>query len=130
MTEQDVKAARRELDGQCCQDCGLTAAEYYALRRRKLEVHRLVPDSPYTVEGTITLCKRCHKKRHVKPKPGATLVFMVTPEVRLALVMAIYSRGFRRGTERERRSAFVNELIDHYLADELHDLAPPPESPS
>lgn len=63
MTETEVKNAVRCRDGYRCVECGMTQAQHLADRGRQLEVHRVVPDAPYTVEGTVTLCKPCHAKK-------------------------------------------------------------------
>lgn len=64
MTELEIKAAVRERDGYRCTDCGMTSDEHYARYGRELEVHRLIPGSPYTIEGSVTRCKPCHGKAH------------------------------------------------------------------
>lgn len=68
MTEQKVKDAVRARDGYRCVECGMTQRQHLAERGRQLEVHRLVPGAPYSVEGTVTLCKPCHAKK--KPRSG------------------------------------------------------------
>lgn len=56
--ELELKDAVRARDGHKCVDCGATAG------LRQLDVHRLVPGSLYTIDGTVTVCRSCHKKRH------------------------------------------------------------------
>lgn len=64
MNVASIKAAVRERDGYKCTECGMSHVEHVTLYGRALEVHRLAPGSPYTVEGSVTLCKTCHG-----PKP-------------------------------------------------------------
>ncbi len=58
-----LKADIRRRDGFRCTKCGMTNAEHLATRGKQLEVHRLIPNSPYTAEGCVTLCKRCHSQQ-------------------------------------------------------------------
>jgi hypothetical protein len=65
MSDLDVKAVVRHRDGYRCVECGMTAQEHVRVYGTTLEVHRLKPGWPYTVEGCVTLCRECHKR-----KPG------------------------------------------------------------
>ncbi len=65
MTELEIKATVRERDGDACVDCGTTGRTNMANVGMILDVHRLVPGSPYTIDGCVTVCKRCHGERHV-----------------------------------------------------------------
>lgn len=60
MTDADVKAVVRERDGHRCTQCKMTAEEHRRRYHKTLDVHRLTPGSPYTVEGCITICRSCH----------------------------------------------------------------------
>ncbi len=64
MNEFNVKNAVRNRDGRKCVDCGMTEKEHRKKTGRTLDVHRLVPDSVYAVDGCIALCMVCHKARH------------------------------------------------------------------
>jgi hypothetical protein len=55
-----IKAAVRFRDGLCCTECGMTQADHYKTYGTDLQVHRLVPGSPYSIEGSVTLCRSCH----------------------------------------------------------------------
>lgn len=68
MSDATVKDAVRQRDGYRCVDCGK------AREGRALDVHRLVPGSAYTLEGCVTVCRGCHRKRHSKPKRENKLV--------------------------------------------------------
>ncbi len=70
-TTGHIKSTVKERDGYRCQDCGISEEQHIRDRQnRGLEVHRVIPGSPYSVAGCITLCLACHDKRpterHVK----------------------------------------------------------------
>lgn len=60
-----LKESIRQRDGYACRDCGITQAEWRRNHKSKLHVHRLKSGSAYTKRGTITLCGRCHVRRHL-----------------------------------------------------------------
>jgi hypothetical protein len=74
MNEDDIKTSVRERDGYRCVDCGMGHQLHREQFGRGLQVHRLAPGSPYTIEGCITLCRPCHEMRHAEqsrqPRPG------------------------------------------------------------
>lgn len=47
-----------------CTECGTSNDDHIAFTGRALDVHRLNPGSPYSVEGCVSLCRSCHG-----PKP-------------------------------------------------------------
>lgn len=55
-----VKYHVRERDGHKCVDCGSEPGA-----GDNWPVHRLVPGSPYTLEGCVTVCYKCHARRHM-----------------------------------------------------------------
>lgn len=55
--KDDVRAR----DGYRCTKCGMTADEHRRRYGKTLDTHRIVPGSPYTMEGCQTLCKPCHR---------------------------------------------------------------------
>jgi hypothetical protein len=61
-----VKAAVRLRDGMRCIDCDLTNEQHVKRYGRQLDVHRTTPGSPYTLDGCVTACRRCHRRRHRK----------------------------------------------------------------
>ncbi len=116
MTALETKAAVRSRDDNACTDCGITAAEYQSRCRRPrlLEVHRLIPGSPYTVDGCVTLCKRCHKGRHRKQKPKASLIFFSDRETRLAILLAATKADLST-------SEIINDILRKSLASEIEE---------
>lgn len=60
MSTATVKHLVRERDSNRCTKCGAWDLVHVAQYGRRLEVHRLVPGSVYTVEGCVLLCKPCH----------------------------------------------------------------------
>jgi len=86
-----VKTAVRDRDGQKCAQCGMTAEQHKAKYGRTLEVHRVVPGSLYTLEGSITLCKLCHgpQPRRKKGQPdlanGPVLLLRLSKDLVAAL---------------------------------------------
>lgn len=67
MTEFQIKEAVRERDGRRCTECGIGEDEHYALHKQALHVHRINPGSPYSVEGGVTLCRKCHGPKPKSP---------------------------------------------------------------
>lgn len=76
-TAHEIKAAVRARDGMRCRECGRTNEEELRELGWSLDVHRIVPGSPYTLEGCITLCRRCHGP---KPRRKSTAVWLRVPE--------------------------------------------------
>ena len=64
-----VKRLVRKRDGYRCTECGMTTQEHLERYDRLLDVHRIVPGSPYTVEGCVALCRGCHGNKP-KCQPG------------------------------------------------------------
>lgn len=69
ITVAEIKATVRRRDGMACTDCGRTNEKHIEQTGKQLEVHRLTPGSRYTVEGCVTLCFWCHKKKPSR-QPG------------------------------------------------------------
>jgi hypothetical protein len=107
VTAADIKAAVRERDGHRCTECGTTAEQHYELYGRKLEVHRLVPGSPYTVEGSVTLCKKCHG-----PKPRSSRYSRISPVTVVKIDRGIFRKA-------KVISAFRGMAVSDYLAELL-----------
>lgn len=62
-TKSEIKDAVRERDGFACVDCG----EAHKKGRRAFDVHRVIPGrlgGKYTLENCLTLCRKCHRRRH------------------------------------------------------------------
>ena len=60
LPSSSIRALVRHRDGYRCQGCGMTAIEHIEKYGRTLDVHRIVPGSPYTIKGCTALCRTCH----------------------------------------------------------------------
>lgn len=107
MTEQEIKAAVRARDGHCCTQCGMTRAQHFARYERDLEVHRLDPGSPYTLEGCILVCRACHG-----PLPKLRRGWNYDKTMSVCLDVDLYHMAgliaFHAGADLD---AYVNELL-------------------
>lgn len=66
----------------------MTHTQHLARYGKKLDVHRVVPGSPYTVDGCVTLCRECHgpkPKSKRGSRPRKCLVVRLTPELAEAM---------------------------------------------
>lgn len=65
------KEAVRNRDGRRCTECGITEKKFarananskVSMSKRRLEVHRIIPDGDYTFRNCVTLCIGCHAKK-------------------------------------------------------------------
>lgn len=90
MTDLEIKAAVRERDEYRCVDCRVSQRTNIKRFGTALDVHRLTPGSPYSMDGCVTVCRRCHKRRH--RKPGYLLSARLRPGIGLALKRYIAQR--------------------------------------
>lgn len=88
MTEAEIKRLVRERDGYKCTQCGMKQKEHIYWFDKQLDVHRLVPGSPYTVDGCVTLCRPCHGPK-VRSRPGNRPIRPVTIKKELITKMKI-----------------------------------------
>lgn len=79
MDASTVKRKVRKRDGYRCTDCGITEEAYRAVCGKSLEVHRIQPGTPYTVEGARTLCGRCHLAQPRSPRGTSDVVMLRLP---------------------------------------------------
>lgn len=94
MTEQQIKAAVRERDGYKCRECCMSNFEHVLNTGRSLEVHRLVPGSKYTIEGCVTLCRKCHGPKPKVPRDTSSRWRLdVDFEVFLGVQLAAKKKG-------------------------------------
>jgi 5-methylcytosine-specific restriction endonuclease McrA len=85
----EIKAIVRYRDGFCCTECGLTNDQHVQAHGRSLDVHRIVPGSEYSVDGCVTLCRRCHKSKPKSPRgsrPKPYVMVSLRPAIYEALV--------------------------------------------
>ena len=59
-----IKTRVRKRDKYQCVDCGMSQQAHLLKYDSKLQVHRLMPGSLYSLEGCVTVCRECHKARH------------------------------------------------------------------
>jgi 5-methylcytosine-specific restriction endonuclease McrA len=92
----ELKEAVRCRDRYRCVECGMTAAEHIVLTGRTLEVHRLAPGEPYTLERSVTLCRGCHGPKPRSPHGSAPLATVHLPRslwIKVGLIAA--TQGLR-----------------------------------
>jgi len=65
---RELKKSVRTRDHHCCRRCGMSRTDHLARWRKGLEVHRIIPGSPYSLDGCITLCKSCHARSARSPR--------------------------------------------------------------
>jgi hypothetical protein len=128
MNVADIKTAVRERDGHRCTGCGMTAEEHRARYGRTLDVHRTVPGSIYTLDGSVTLCRACHAPQPKRRGGQVDLALRGQPlTIRLAPDLAAAFRTLMKQTRR-RVSAEVILALEKHLAD--HGLWQRPADPS
>ncbi len=120
-----IKAAVRARDGQRCVDCGLTAQAYWDRNGVRLDVHRLIPNSAYGMDGTVTLCRRCHKLRHSKKRMTKPLRLLATQNDDGELSAAVQLRASKLSVMHKRKvtkSEVIVEILQEGLASELAEV--------
>jgi hypothetical protein len=122
-----IKATVRDRDGHRCTQCGMTARRHRRRYGRTLHVHRLLPGGPYTLEGCVTLCVRCHGD---KPKSPVGSVPSQCQHPRLAFHLPADFLAFIDSVAEElgrtRTTEVVRRLKEAYQA---AGLWPPKASP-
>jgi hypothetical protein len=119
-TVGDIKAAVRQRDGGQCVDCGARVSPRKDGRATKLDVHRLVPGSPYAFAGCVTVCRSCHKLRHlvirrpgVAPRhgrQGVAIHIWIRPETAAALRRCLEAQPKRGAKTDVVRTALIDFL--------------------
>ena|SRR5258708_25216194 len=98
MSRYSVKRRRRQLDNFCCTGCGLPQEINLAVCGQQLHVHRRIPGSAYTVEGTTSLCLRCHSQAHGRHlEERVEVLVRLSPRFLAALVAAARRTGKEYG---------------------------------
>jgi hypothetical protein len=98
----------------------MTNEEHLARYGRVLDVHRITPGSPYTVDGCLTLCRCCHaqcpKRRPGEPdhtRPGrANLNVFIRPGTGQAIRAYLASTDPRVSKTSAVESALISFLED------------------
>jgi len=105
-----IKAAVRERDGYRCRQCGCTQEQHLQQHGRILEVHRLAPGAPYSVDGCVTLCRICHgpKRRSARYSTGAIRLQLDRDLVKQLHIISIL--------EQTTPAAIIAELIKDYVS--------------
>lgn len=113
MTPLEIKTLVRHRDGMKCTQCGMTNDEHFLQYGCRLEVHRLSPGSPYTVDGCVTLCKPCHgpQPRSARYRPG-----VVAPSRRNDLAVKVNTQVVRACRI---VAAFRCQTLSEYLSEIL-----------
>jgi 5-methylcytosine-specific restriction endonuclease McrA len=121
VTEIEIKKAVRARDNYACTNCGMTDQQHKATFGRSLEVHRVAPGSPYTVNGCVTLCKPCHGPQPKSPHGSPSSRTFKLPEE--------HNRRLRQLARRNRRflGTELAIAVEEYLA--KNGLWPPPPAP-
>jgi hypothetical protein len=117
VTDLQIKAAVRARDGHRCTECGMTAAEHRQRYGRTLDVHRLEPGKPYTIDGCLTLCRKCHGP---KPRSRYGSSNRMTLWLEADVVAAVKLVGW---VNHQKPSDVINDLIDRHLAHEISEAA-------
>lgn len=125
-----IKPNVRARDGFRCTKCGKTNEEHLAQTGRQLEVHRVVPGSAYTVDGCVTLCRRCHGPMPKSPpRPGYwTRPFVLRVGLTLRIPASLKER-FASVAQSNRRtlSAEMERAPEAYCEQHRGDLADEPD---
>jgi hypothetical protein len=123
MTEVQVKAAVRRRDGYRCTQCGVTNLTYLAVTGRSLDVHRIVPGSEYTLDGCVTLCRKCHgpkprRPHHYSPPPGEGRKYVIYLKPELAATLRAYVDEHEKAVQK-----VIARAIRQFLEREGHPVA-------
>lgn len=118
---EQVRAVVRHRDGYRCVDCGMTAMRHIEKYGKNLDVHRVIPGTPYAIKNCITVCRRCHGAKPKSPRRSGgengrvRLVLLVSP----VRSRALHIRAIKDGVS---LSTLINDLIDKTYAGELKEL--------
>src|SRR5262245_39658434 len=113
----EIKAAVRERDGYKCRQCGCSQEKHMQRYGRILEVHRLAPGAPYSVDGCVTLCKPCHgpKRRSPRYSTGAIRLQLDKELLKKLHIIAVL--------EWTTPAAIITELISSYVSEKYPEIA-------
>jgi hypothetical protein len=117
-----IKALVRERDGYCCTRCGLTDEQSRQRYGRTLDVHRVVPGSPYTVAGAVTLCQGCHLSLHRVLRPICPGRRRLNLTIKASLRRALKVQAVLEG---QTLSDYCIAKLTAGLAEEIRELQAP-----
>jgi hypothetical protein len=102
-----IKSLIRERDGFRCTECGCTQAEHFERFGRDLDVHRITPGSPYSLDEGVcqTLCRVCHGPKPKSPRGSAGFRWIKFPsDLILKAKMVAYWKGMTL-------TAYINSVL-------------------
>jgi hypothetical protein len=117
VTVAKIKEAVRQRDGHSCTLCGMSNDEHVALHGKQLHVHRRVPNSPYTLDGSFTVCQTCHGSLP-KSSPGTDDIYRCGKSLMVYLQPSL-RRVIEEAADRNRRSltSEVAIALEKYLSE-------------
>lgn len=126
----EVKGAVRYRDKNRCVGCGMTNEKHVEKTGRRLEVHRKVPGSEYTVDGCELLCAKCHDGKPRKPNGSRDKAYAANFRGHVTQDLADALRALSRTMGR--RGNLANEIriaIEDHLKKSLAAIEAKPGDP-
>lgn len=123
---QRIKKQVRSRDGMRCTECGMTNGQHVERFGFSLDVHRIVPGSPYTMDGCRTVCRPCHGLLPKRAKgQGDTVGWVIRVRAEHHAVMKRLARKNRRTLLAEVMIALDRHIVDEGFTPPLDTPIPP-----